>query len=76
MLNGANTGVGGAEAIESSRLYTMEGAKQAYENQQNRMEQIQNQELKKLDNIDRGIGDVNRNLNDIKNMPAAVGGVD
>jgi TP901 family phage tail tape measure protein len=73
--NGANTGVSGAKAIESARGYTMEGAKQAYENQQNRLEALQNQELKKLDNIDRGIGEVNTNLGAILSKPAAVGGV-
>lgn len=74
--NGAPTGgIGGASAINAAQGYTMEGARTAYENSQNRIEQLQNQELKALQNIETELQDANEVLNDIKNKPPGFGGV-
>lgn len=74
--NGAPTGgIGGASAINAAQGYTTEGARTAYENSQNRIEQLQNQELKALQNIETELQDANEVLNDIKNKPPGFGGV-
>jgi TP901 family phage tail tape measure protein len=71
--NGARGDIGGAKAVEASTQYTMEGAKQAYENNQNRLENIQNQELKELQGINGELKDANENLENILNKPAEQG---
>lgn len=66
-------GVGGAKGIEGVQKSTMEGAKAAYENAQNRLEAIQNKELKTLENIDNKLGDVNARLQGILEKPETQG---
>ncbi len=71
--NGAARDIGGAKAMDASTKYTVEGAKQAYENNQNRLEAIQNKELEKLGNIDVGIKGVNEKLQGLLDQPEPQG---